>query len=349
MRAAALQGRPHTGTRRVLAAVVGVSLFLAACAAPEPVSSPAAAANSTPDAPNPAPSPLDVPEPTGWLAAASGSGGQLVLLGDSFAAGEGAGEYRPAVEGARDSCHRSVHPVGAELVAPRNLANLACSRATTGHLQSAQRLGVTDPVHDAATVPAQLEQLRGTNPTLVILSLGGNNLDFSGLLQACLLETQPCDEDPQLQGEAAAQLSTLQPVLVSAYQSVAATVSAPILVLPYPQLFDAADGGCGRLDPGEQEFARHLITELNSVIRLAVDSSAAANIYYVADVEDSLAGHGACSEVPYVHSANVSGLLEAAGSRAADQELLHPTRDGYRAMTRDVVQWAAGHPVAATP
>ena len=351
MRTPALHGRPHTGTRRTLAAVVGLALFFAACAAPEPASGPAGPApeSSSPGAPTPAALPPEVPEPTGWLAAASGDTGRLVLLGDSFAAGEGAGEYRPAVEGARDSCHRSLHPVGAELVAPRNLANLACSRATTGHLQSAQRLVVTDPVRDAATVPAQLEQLRGTDPTLVILSLGGNNLDFSGLLQACLLETQPCDEDAQLKAEAAAQLSTLQPVLVSAYESVAAAVAAPVLVLPYPQLFSGSDGGCGRLDPGEQEFARHLITELNAVIRSAVDSSAAANIYYVADVEDSLAGHGACSEVPYVHSANLSGLLEAAGSRAADQELLHPTREGYRAMTRGMIRWAADHPVTGTP
>ncbi|MDK1328303.1 SGNH/GDSL hydrolase family protein [Arthrobacter sp. zg-Y1143] len=286
--------------------------------------------------------------PSGWLAGRSGDAGRLVLLGDSFAAGEGAGDYRPAVPGYRDSCHRSLHPVGTDLFAPENITNIACSRATTGHLEALQQLVTGDSGRDAESVPAQLEQLQAADPTLVLLSVGGNDLDFAGLLQACLLEAQSCSENPQLREDAAEQLAGLQPALAEAYSRTAAAVTVPVLVLPYPQLFDAPQDGCGRLDPGEQAFARQLITDLNATIRSAVVASPAANIFYVDAVEGALTGHGACSRDPYVHTANVSGLLEAAGSRAADQELLHPTRDGYRAMTRELIRWADQNPAPGT-
>lgn len=352
------------------AAAAGTALFLAACsvflaacsaAAPEPpptdftptdstpTGSTSAAPNPTAPTSDPVPPSPDVPEPSGWLAGRSGDAGRLVLLGDSFAAGEGAGGYGPAVPGFRDSCHRSLYPVGTDLFAPQNIVNLACSRATTGHLHSRQQLVAGGSGRDAETMPAQLEQLQGlqlqgVEPSLVVLSVGGNDLDFAGLLQACLLDTLPCSEDPQLAEGAAGQLAALQPVLADAYARVAAAVTAPVLVLPYPQLFDAPQDGCGRLDPSEQAFARRLITDLNTTIRSAVDAVPAGNVFYVDAAEGALAGHGACSPDPYLHAANVSGLLEAAGSQAADQELLHPTRDGYRAMTRELVRWAAENP-----
>ena len=105
------------------------------------------------------------------------------------------------------------------------------------------------------------------------------------------------------------------------------------------------DGGCGRLSTAEQRFGRQLINDLNAVIRSAVDTSALPNVYYVDAVEQALSGHGACSPEPFVHAADVSGLLQAADSPTANQELLHPTRAGYRAMTAELVRWAAAHPI----
>ena len=289
------------------------------------------------------------PSPSGWLAAVSGEAGRLAILGDSFASGEGAGSYRPAGDARRDSCHRSTYAVAAELFAPDNIANLACSRATTGHLTAPQTLAFREPAQPGTgpgSVPPQLQQLQGFDPTLVILSVGGNNLDFAGILQACLLDAQPCTQSPALRADAAVQLAALQPALEEAYSAVGAAVAAPVLVLPYPQLFDAPDGGCGRLSAEEQGFARELVGELNTVIRAAVNNVPQANVYFVDAAEEALAGHGACSEDPYLHAANVSGLLQAADSPTANQELLHPTRQGYRAMTAAIVEWAAEHPVA---
>ncbi|MCC9205204.1 SGNH/GDSL hydrolase family protein [Arthrobacter sp. zg-Y769] len=339
---------------RLAAGVVCATALLSGCSTAPAAGPPSG--RTTAAAPNPAPTPTptstptpEPPRPSAWLAQATGDAGRLAILGDSFAAGEGAGEYQPAVAGGGDSCHRSLHPPAAELFAPQDIANLACSRATTGHLTGPQRLAATDsgdgPAADPGTVPAQLEQLRVFDPTLVVLSVGGNNLDFAGILQACLLEATPCSDDPALGAHAAQQLATLRPDLADTYDSVAVAVSAPVLVLPYPQLFDEPDGGCGRLSPEEQRFGRDLINDLNAVIRSAVESSAAPNLYYVDAVENALAGHGACSQEPFVHAADVSGLLQAADSFTANQELLHPTYEGYRAMTAELVRWAAAHPV----
>ncbi|UWX97789.1 SGNH/GDSL hydrolase family protein [Arthrobacter zhaoxinii] len=341
---------------RRAAGIAGAAVLLAGCSTPtaagplpngtataSPPAAPGTASGpaSTPAAPSP-PQP-EPPLPSGWLAQITGDAGRLAILGDSFAAGEGAGDYQPAVPGRGDSCHRSLYPAGAELFAPENIANLACSRATTGHLAAQQRLEKTNET-GADTVPAQLEQLQGFDPTLVVLSVGGNNLDFAGILQACLLEATPCSDNPGLSAHAEAELASLLPDLVDGYDQVAAAVPAPVLVLPYPQLFDEPDSDCGRLTTEEQRFGRNLITNLNAVIRSAVDSSSAPNVYYVDAVENALAGHGACSQEPFVHAADVSGLLQAADSPTANQELLHPTYEGYRAMTRELVRWAAVHP-----
>ncbi|MCC9175408.1 SGNH/GDSL hydrolase family protein [Arthrobacter sp. zg-Y179] len=352
-----MKKRTCAGARRSAAAgIVGTALLLSGCstapAAGPPSGSTTTAASPDPTPSDPTPSPAPTPEPprpSGWLAEVTGDAGRLAILGDSFAAGEGAGDYQPAVSGGGDSCHRSLHPPAAELFAPQNIANLACSRATTGHLTAQQRLAVLDPgagpATDPGTVPAQLEQLQGFEPTLVVLSVGGNNLDFAGILQACLLETTPCSDDPKLVAHAAEQLSALEADLVDAYASVATAVPAPVLVLPYPQLFDEPDGDCGRLSTEEQRFGRDLIDDLNAVIRSAVDTSSFPNVYYVDAVEQALAGHGACSPEPFVHAADLSGLLRAADSFTANQELLHPTDAGYRAMTAELVRWATEHPV----
>ena len=346
--------------KRFAAGVVVAAVAMLTACAPTPAAGPEPSAGSSasavehqarpgaaPSSPSPQRSSTLGPtaaQPSGWLAAVSGDNGRLAILGDSFASGEGAGGYRPAGEARKDSCHRSRYAVASELFATENIANLACSRATTGHLAAPQQLAAVDPGSDPGAVPPQLDQLQGVDPTLVMMSLGGNNLDFAGILQACLLDTVPCTDDPQLVLEATAQLSLLQPDLEAAYSSVADAVAAPVLVLPYPQLFDVPAGGCGRLSPTEQEFARQLVGELNAVIRSAVEGVEQANVYYVDAVEESLAGHGACSDDPYLHAANVSGLLQAADSATANQELLHPTREGYRAMTAAIINWAKDYP-----
>ncbi|MCC3273201.1 GDSL-type esterase/lipase family protein [Arthrobacter zhangbolii] len=354
--------------KRLAAGVLAAVVILTACTATPAAGpsgpagettasglSPSAAAPVSPSAPVPsAPVPsASEPEPsrpTGWLAAVTGDTGRLAILGDSFASGEGAGSYRPAGDARRDSCHRSTYAVASELFPPDSIANLACSRATTGHLTAPQTLAFREPTQPGAgpgSVPPQLQQLQGFDPTLVILSVGGNNLDFAGILQACLLDTRPCTENPALRADAAVQLAALQPDLEAAYSALASAVAAPVLVLPYPQLFDAPDGGCGRLSVEEQGFARELVGELNTVIRAAVNNVPQANVYFVEAAQDALDGHGACSEEPYLHAANVSGLLQAADSPTANQELLHPTRQGYRAMTDAIVEWAAAYPVTA--
>ena len=325
---------------------------LAGCAGPAetPAASPSPGVSGSPATPgfrNTPTVPAALPEPGsataatgsaawGGLAAVAGPDARLVLLGDSFASGEGGGGYLP-VDGVPQSlCHRSAYPLLAAYYPPEQTFNLACSRARIEHLRQAQRV---DDAHPNG-VAAQLEQLGGLRASLVLVSLGGNDIDFSRLLQACLLEETDCSRDGELAAGTGALLAAAEKSLEQAYRDIGSAVTAPVLVLPYPQLFDApAAASCGPLSPDEQRYGRRLVTELNAGIRRAVAAADRPNVHYVAPLESALDGRGACSTDPLVHSARLPGLAAAAASVPQSLELLHPTRAGYAAMTAALAGW----------
>lgn len=341
--------------KRLAAGVLGAAVVLTACSGTPavgptrsgPTSGPASRSESAPPSETPlaTPSGPPAPVPSGWLAEAIAGPGPVVLLGDSFASGEGAGRYQP-VDGVSGSlCHRSQYAVASSLVEPGGLANLACSRALTSNLDNQQQVGP----EAGATVPAQLDQLNqlGGEPSLVLVALGGNDIGFAGILQACLLEKEPCSSDAGLRTATTDRISSLEATLTGLYERLGQRVQAPVLVLPYPQLFDEPQTDCGRLSIAEQAYGRELVKELDTTIERAVAAARQPNVRYVESMQEALAGHGACSAVSYVNGAGAVGLLGAAGSVADSLEILHPTRDGYQAMTNALTTWAAENTLPA--
>src|SRR5665647_1919580 len=63
--------------------------------------------------------------------------GPLVILGDSFSSGEGAGSYRLGEDGVDELCHRSDLTYAIGLLAD-GAEIIACSGAVTGDLESPQ-------------------------------------------------------------------------------------------------------------------------------------------------------------------------------------------------------------------
>ncbi|WAP51410.1 SGNH/GDSL hydrolase family protein [Arthrobacter sp. ATA002] len=271
----------------------------------------------------------------------------MVLLGDSFAAGEGAGSYEPVNGVAESLCHHSSEALVAGAVTEHAIGspgvvvhNFACSRARIAALKKAQ------PVegHGSGGVSAQLEQMARVRPDLVLLYLGGNDLGFADLLQACVAETDPCGQDPGLQEKTGQRLVQLRSELENAYRGLGAAARSPVLVLPYPRMFETGVGDCGRLTAGEQEFGLKITDALNETIEQAVLAAGLPNVRYVDALEGSFAGRGACSDDPLVNTARIGPLLGAATSVAASQEILHPTAEGYRILTADLLQWLEEHP-----
>lgn len=223
-----------------------------------------------------------------------------VALGDSYAAGQGAGRYLNA-------CLQSRRGYPARLDNMRRIKlrhNATCTGATTSDV-----------------VTRQLGSLnRGTR--LVTVTVGGNDLHVADVAAACLAgPTLPCQAAiaqavallaPQPDGS-----SVLGTRLVSTYATIArAAPNARILVTGYPYLFEtpAAD------DPNAATIVaiNQATTALNATIRSAVAGVRAldVNITYV-DVTTRFAGHGLGSPKPFIN--------------ADGPDAFHPTARGYRA------------------
>ncbi|KJK46894.1 hypothetical protein UK23_22035 [Lentzea aerocolonigenes] len=102
----------------------------------------------------------------------------LVLLGDSYASGTGAGAYQ---DGTAGNCWRSNNSYGEQVAARlraqgrlRSLTNVTCSGAATADLSR--------PFKDR---PAQLDSLR-RDTDVVLLSIGTNDIDYADYGGTCI-------------------------------------------------------------------------------------------------------------------------------------------------------------------
>ncbi len=150
---------------------------------------------------------------------------------------------------------------------------------------------ITDPV------PRQ-----AFDPDVITLGVGGNDADFGGFLESCLLNvsTSLCghaDIDSDESREYVVRIAQQKQRLASAYRRVqAAAPNARVYVHGYPVFFEPG-GSCANnvgLNAAEISFAVAATRYFNDVVAAA---AAEAGVVYV-DVEDILAGSRLCSDVP---------------------------------------------------
>jgi lysophospholipase L1-like esterase len=235
-------------------------------------------------------------------AAAHGSTIQYVALGDSYAAGQGAGPYL-------NSCLQSNKGYPALLDSEKRIhlrANESCTGAKTSDV-----------------VDTQLSALnRGTR--LVTVTVGAADLGLSDVLAACTTGTPQCITAIKL---ASVKLADLGDDLTDLYAEVAdAAPRALIVVTGYPHLFapEAAP-----FDPVLVDAINSAIDALNTTIEQAVEDADAAdttddNIIYV-DVIRAFGKHGIGGELPPF--INPPGTADA----------FHPTADGYVAYANAIL------------
>lgn len=209
-------------------------------------------------------------------------------FGDSFAAGTG-------VPGAQGTCltSRWAYP---QLLS-NQVTSLACTGATSAHL------------------PAQIAAAQNlSTATVITLTLGGNDIGWTNVLQACLAigPTSPACIGAS---QAAATAIQTQPQRTAA-SIMALRMAAPqakILVTGYPKLFDPAGATCtvaSNLPPVNSSVlaqADALAVGLNQAIAGGVQGATLAgdtNVVFV-DVADDFSGHGICRGA----RAWVNGLL----------------------------------------
>jgi len=201
----------------------------------------------------------------------------LLALGDSYSAGTGASDMS-------GSCDRSPY-AWAYLMQPdlQGFVGLAACSGDT-------RTDVPQQISEASVALG----FRREMPRLVTLTIGGNDIGFSGLLKDCMLGN--CTSQS---GAKTAEIANLQYPLLGLYNSIKAEFPyADIIVGGYPNPIQVdgrsgTDPSCTALSNAERSMASTLTQQLNSNISTAANGAGVWNVGQ--GVRTMFNGHSACS------------------------------------------------------
>ncbi|WP_164842348.1 SGNH/GDSL hydrolase family protein [Actinoplanes solisilvae] len=240
-------------------------------------------------------------------AQASAKTTSYVALGDSYAAGVGAGPYTDP------TCLRGTGgyaPLLAAKVKTTTFSYDSCSGATTADVLTKQ-LGHLD---------------RRTR--LVTITVGGNDLGFSSGLATCL---QGADADCATVVSTAEKFTkeTLPGRLDAVYRAIHRRAPhAKVVTTGYAHFFETTPD-CATVPPASLA-KRAGLNEAVDVLNAQIKRTAKRAGVRFADVQPRFAGHGLCGTAPWM------------GGPAA-QAPFHPTADGYRDAYLPAVEKALRH------
>jgi lysophospholipase L1-like esterase len=223
------------------------------------------------------------------------AGDRYVALGDSYAAGVGAGNYIPS----SGSCDRSPNvysALWAAAHAPAAYTSVACSGATTTDVRSTQLSALS------------------TSTTLVSLTAGGDDVGFVNILATCVLQgTSACVAAVQNAENIVA--TTLPGLLDTLYSAIsAAAPGARVVVTGYPVFYQLGTFCVGLSDESHQKLDEGI-----NLLDDALSAAAGRHGFRFADVRSIFVGHQLCSYgTKWLHALNFLDIGES----------YHPTADG---------------------
>ena len=216
-----------------------------------------------------------------------------VALGDSYASGVGAG-------GTSGSCSQTANAypaLWAKANSPSSFTFTACSGATTSDVISSQLAALS-----SAT-------------TLVSLTIGGNDVGFTSIMETCVLESTSSCESAVSSAESYAN-NTLPGKLATLLSDIHADApNAKVIVLDYPVFYDTSVSVCIGLSSADHTAIDTGINDLDGVIAAA----AADNNATFADVRSQFSGHEICDSSAWLHSLNILDISESYHPTAAGQ------------------------------
>jgi len=219
-----------------------------------------------------------------------------VALGDSYSSGVGAGSYT-AESG---SCLRSTKAYSALWAAthtPASYVSVACSGAKTTDVTANQLAPLS-----AAT-------------TLVTITIGGNDVNFAGVMLDCVLYgTSTCvSEVNAAENNARTNLPGKLDTVYNAIRSHAP--NARVVVLSYPRFYHVGVWYC----VGLSDTSRSKINEGADVLDGVISTAAGRHGFAFADVRSRFAaGHEICDSGSWLHSVDWSNVTQS----------YHPTASG---------------------
>jgi lysophospholipase L1-like esterase len=231
--------------------------------------------------------------PAGPADAASST--NYVALGDSYSSGVGSGSYIGS-SGACDRSTKAYSALWATAHAPASYVSVACSGATT-----------------STVIASQLSALTAST-TLVSITIGGNDVGFSNIMETCALDgTSACVAAVQA-AENSAQ-STLPGLLNTTYNDIRSHApNAHVVVLDYPVFY-----ALGTLCIGLSATSHAKIDEGINLVDGIINTAAGQHSFTFADVRNVFVGHQLCgSGTNWLHSLNITDITES----------YHPTATG---------------------
>lgn len=236
-----------------------------------------------------------------------------VVMGDSYASGEGAESSLDGYQGAdtfQKACHRSSNNYGTRLFGEDKTTTLACSGATAPDLYFK---------NEKKAVPAQFDRLeelvREERADAVLMSIGGNDIGFGSIIERCLLHSfcglvtaenmgySMYDAVTEMQQMGGSAKNRIHSALAVADETLNADGGdRPVVAVPYPRVITStnrlpADRQSGVCFPGivtdEVKLLNGLIDALNQSMRDAVEALRAEGrpVYYASGVIESFQPH----------------------------------------------------------
>jgi lysophospholipase L1-like esterase len=208
---------------------------------------------------------------------ASAAGPAYVALGDSYSAGNGAGNYISA----SGDCHQSnsAYPALWHAAHTQYTFNFAaCSGAVT-----------TDVIN------SQLGSLNAST-TLVSITIGGNDAGFSDVMTTCVTGSDSTCTNRVATAENYVR-TTLPGKLDAVYDAISAKApSARVVVLGYPRIYTL-----NTFCIGISDTKHRAIDEAADLIDTTTASVAAAHGFVWGDVRPTFNGHELCSGDDWLH------------------------------------------------
>lgn len=270
------------------------------------------------------------PEPTPLERATKG---RYVALGDSYSSGEGAWDYTDDTNRENNNCHRSNNAYSQILGRTNTFEGgstfVACSGAVSGHLEgkNGPKKGDEGPQLDAL----------GDDVSLVTMSMGGNDIDFAGVVTDCMINgargvsfVEKCRDkhDARINRE----LPELKKKLIAQYLEIKKRApNARIVIVGYPQLFEdnPDDNHRNLLFKEDQVWMNEKAAQLNAMLR---EAAAEAGVEFV-DPTNAFRGHGLGSDDPWINDLSFGG---PGVSRFDYSASFHPNAAGHEALANEI-------------
>lgn len=253
----------------------------------------------------------------------------IVSIGDSYSSGEGAGyggSYDEGTDTDEDQCHRA-STAWPRLIGVSESNHLACSGATSDNVINGggnDSEGSTQ-IDRLALIEQEVAR-QGRHVDTVTLTIGGNDLGFSGIIGDCF-KNNNClagfleDNEQHMRELRDAVTRTTERIAVAA-------PSAEVLLIGYPRLVPSNDRpaqNCGWLTPRERERVNELADNMDSTL----EALQLPNVRFVSTL-DALSGHELCTPQSWIVP------VQPIARNPDRPEQGHPIPEGQQAMASRV-------------